>query len=233
MTQRQTNVSPDAGKSTEVRGASARPRPAGGPASIDDVIVQPPEIGETINPRDLFPDARTVELEIGCGKGGFLVRRALSCPDVGLLGVEWANQYFKFAADRMVRRGIANVRVMRTDAALLVKRQLVERCLDAVHIYHPDPWPKKRHHKRRIIQVDFLKALQRALVPGGRLAIQTDHEPYFEHITECLAGTDGYRQVPFEDERWGVEDGRTGTNYETKYLRSRREIFQIAVVRQA
>lgn len=198
---------------------------------IDHIIVKPPREGEVIDPVGWFDSPGDVELEIGCGKGGFLLRRAQQQPEVRLVGIEWANKYFRFAADRMARWGIENVRILRTDADDFVKQHLVPQCLKALHVYHPDPWPKKRHHKRRLIQEAFVEAAARALVPGGRWAIQTDHAEYFEQIRRLLVEHPTLREIPFDDLPWGVENGMMGTNYETKYRQRGLRILRLAVVK--
>src|SRR5260221_13349583 len=83
----------------------------------------------------IFCDARPVELEIGCGKGGFLLRQAQAHPDRNHLGIEWANEFYKFAADRMARWGVTNVRIIRADARHLLTHQLPDASLSAMHIY--------------------------------------------------------------------------------------------------
>lgn len=176
----------------------------------------------------IFGSGVDVELEIGTGKGGFLLNRARALPERGFLGIEWANKIFQYAADRMVRWGVSNVRIMRTDAGHLVRHHLPPDSLAMLHIYHPDPWPKKRHHKRRLIQPPFLAAAVDALEPGGRIAIQTDYAEYFEQIQQVLAGEPRLREVPFNVPEAGVVEGYVQTNFEIKYLREGREIYQIA-----
>lgn len=199
--------------------------------TIDDIIVEPPPDGLVVDPRSWFATPGDVELEIGCGKGGFLLRRARRHPEKHLIGIEWANKFFRYAADRMARWKISNVRIMRTDAAQFVKTHLPPACLTALHVYHPDPWPKKRHHKRRLIQPPFVEAAVRALVPGGRWAVQTDHAGYFEQIRQCLLPHKDLREIPFNDPEFGIEDDATNTNFEIKYLRENRTIYRLAVAR--
>src|SRR5262245_10534795 len=98
----------------------------------------------------LFGNDRRVELEIGIGKGTFLLRRAKQCPDRNFLGIEWAGEFYRFALDRMERWRMTNVRVLRTDARDFVERICPRASLSVLHIYHPDPWPKRRHNKRRL-----------------------------------------------------------------------------------
>jgi len=204
--------------------------------TLEEILIAPPEPGTVVDPRELLGGRPHVELEIGCGKGGFLVRQATANPDRGYLGIEWANQIVHYAADRMVRRGLANVRLMRTDARHFVTYHLALESIQALHTYHPDPWPKKRHHKRRLFQPNFVTAAIRSLAPGARWAIQTDHADYFAWIREQLAPHIGraLEPVPFDDPGFGVQADRTmGTNFEIKYLREGRTIFQVAFRRSA
>ncbi len=201
--------------------------------AMDDVIVEPPGIGEGFDPRTLFPDGWPVELEIGCGKGGFLLRRARECQDRGFVGIEWANKFFKFAADRMARWGLANVRIMRTDARHLFVHQMANDCLAVLHVYHPDPWPKKRHHKRRLFTSEFVERAVAILQPGARWAIQTDHAEYFDWIRRRVDPRPELTEIPYDDPGFGIIDEEAGTNYEINYLRAGRPIFRVAYRRMA
>lgn len=194
-------------------------------------MLPPPAPGQVLEFGAIFGPGVAVELEIGTGKGGFLLNRARALPERGFLGIEWANKICQYAADRMVRWGLGNVRIMRTDASHLVRHSIRPESLSMLHIYHPDPWPKKRHHKRRLIQPAFLAAAVTALEPGGRIAIQTDHSEYFEQIQLVLAGEPRLAQVPFNVPEAGVVDGQIGTNFEIKYLREGRSIYQTAAER--
>jgi tRNA (guanine-N7-)-methyltransferase len=128
----------------------------------------------------------------------------------------------------MARWGMGHVRVMRTDAAQFVRVHLPPACLAALHVYHPDPWPKKRHHKRRLIQPEFVKAALRALAPGGRWALQTDHAEYFAWMQEVFAGFPELAPIDFADPAFGIVDAAVQTNYEIKYLREGRAMYRLA-----
>ena len=218
--------------------------------AIDDVILEAPPPDAVVDPMSWFATPGPFELEIGCGKGGFLLHRARSHPHLRLLGIEWANKYFRYCADRMARWGVGNVRVMRTDAGPFVMRNLPDDCLSALHLYHPDPWPKKRHHKRRLVQTEFVEAVARRLRAGGRWYLQTDHAEYFEQMTLLLdphtafsrldAATPDCMPPPIEDE--SLTDAEpaapavtpwVGTNFETKYRREGREIYRAVYQRHA
>jgi len=203
-----------------------------GMVSLETVIVPPPEPGHILDFEALFGRRGPVEMEIGSGKGGFLLRQARAHPERDYFGVEWANKYFRYAADRMVRWGVPNVRLMRTDARHLMLHHVPPASLDALHVYHPDPWPKKRHHKRRLFQPEFVEAAVRALRPGARWAIQTDDLAYFQIIRELTAARPELSPTDFDDPQYGTVGERTETNFEIKYLREGRTIYRLAYRRQ-
>ena len=150
-----------------------------------------------------------------------------------LLGVEWANKYYRYCADRMARWKVTNVRVMRTDGRALVMHHLPPACLSVLHVYHPDPWPKKRHHKRRLIQPPFVEAAVAALVPGGLWRVQSDHEEYFAWIRDLLRRHPALEEIPWEQSLWAGARDWEGTNYEVKYRHQGRAIYRIACRRRA
>ena len=198
---------------------------------FDDVAVALESLSKPADFAALFGNRQPVELEIGCGKGGFLLRMARAHPERNFFAIEWANQFYKFAADRMARWGVTNVRILRTDAKNFVIHRLAAASLSALHIYHPDPWPKKRHHKRRLFTPDFVEAVVRVLISGGRLAVQTDHAEYFEQIKQVTRTRPELVEIPFDDPAFGTVGERTETNFEVKYLREGRPIYRLAFKR--
>lgn len=209
-----------------------------------------------LDPRGWFVDAegkapgpdRPIELEIGSGKGTFLVQHAKLYPDVDYLGIEWAKAFWRYAADRTRRHGLENVRLLRCDAAVYVKHYVPDATFRQVHIYFPDPWPKKRHNKRRLIQADFLRELHRVLIPAGAsntarepgdksgetacVRIATDHADYFEWMSEHAAKvTDLFDREPFERPASAGEGELVGTNFERKYRQEGRT-FQGMILRK-
>ena len=178
-----------------------------------------------------------LELEIGSGKGTFLLNQARNHPDVNYIGVEWARSYWRYASDRCRRHECKNVRLVRTDAQLFVCHYLPDACLRNVHIYFPDPWPKKRHHKRRLIQAAFLGHLHRTLQPsseeGGLVRIVTDHLDYFEWMSDhARRVADLFERLCFPPFQSDLNDELVGTNYERKYRRDGRTFYRLILKRR-
>jgi tRNA (guanine-N7-)-methyltransferase len=177
--------------------------------------------------------ARPLELEIGSGKGTFGVAYASQRPEVNLVGLEWAKAYWRYAADRARRHGLDNVRMVRADAAMFVRQYVPDQCIRQVHVYHPDPWPKKRHHKRRLIQQTLLHQLYRVLLPAseadpeaGLVRITTDHAGYFAWIEEAATETGGwFEKLTFEPPLPTAEGELVGTNFERKYREEGRSFY--------
>ncbi len=178
----------------------------------------------------IFGNARPVEMEIGAGKGTFLLARAAARPEINFVGVEWARAYCHYTADRFKRAGLTNVRMIRTDAAELVKTHIAAESLWRLHIYFPDPWPKKRHHRRRLIQPPFIDHVRRILKLGGELIVVTDHLDYFYQIRRLLGDAAGFASIPFP-KMTGGEDELVGTNFERKYIAQGRPFYSIARMR--
>lgn len=152
----------------------------------DSLIVDLDSIVERLDVRALFPAEGPFEIELGAGDGSFLLEWARRNPGANFLGVERLKGRLT-KIDRKGRRlGLANLRVLRLEASYVVKHLLPPGSVSAAHIYFPDPWPKRRHHKRRLVNEDFADAIQRALAVGGRLYFRTDHEDYFLRMTECF-----------------------------------------------
>lgn len=179
----------------------------------------------------LFGNRRPVEIEIGSGKGTFLVHRAKARPEVNFLGIEWARKYCRLAADRMARWGLDNVRMLRADAEALFRARVPDDSLQRVHIYFPDPWPKLKQNKRRIIKPPFVRLLHHKLRIGGQLAVVTDHRAYARQMAWVLLAQEGFATVPFPRTH-GAETGEVvGTNFERKYIAEGRRFFSLAVMK--
>ncbi len=177
----------------------------------------------------IFGRTGPVHIEIGSGKGTFLVAQARAQGDVDFLGVEWARKFYRHAVDRIGRWGLHNVRILRADAATFLREAVPADSVDCFHLYFPDPWPKKRHHKRRFLQSSNLEVLIQCLKPGGEIRIATDHADYFEQIRRVASAFSHILdEIEFERPAGAREGELTGTNYERKYVTQSSQIYTIA-----
>ena len=181
----------------------------------------------------LFAKPGPIHIEIGTGKGTFLLNQARSYPQVNYLGIEWANKYYRYSVDRMRRWQAPNVQILRTDARYFIERYLPEACVNTYHIYFPDPWPKKRHHKRRFFQPEMMMQLARTLVIGGELLTATDHAEYYSIIQNLLLSDSRpsrlWEPIDFAPANTAEPGEWVGSNFERKYLQQGRPIFTLAV----
>ena len=199
-----------------------------GVESQSPVEIRIVELACPIDWADLFGNLNPVEIEIGSGKGRFVVQSALAHPTVNYLGIERSLHYFRLMRDRVVAAELSNARVLRDDAGYLIQKFVADNSVAAYHIYFPDPWPKNRHRKRRLFQPEFLTEIRRTLTPGGSLDFATDHEGYHKWIVKLLSQAPGLKPcaaVPFRV----AALGEGITNFEAKYLAEGRPIYRGAV----
>lgn len=167
----------------------------------------------------LFPGELPVELEIGSGRGLFLVTAATARPDTNFLGVEYDFKEARRAARRLQKRALPNARILGADANVVLAKYIADRSIAAAHVYFPDPWWKRRHHKRRIWNPGFVEQMARILPPGGQLHGWTDVEEYFQVIVELVAGNPAFRLLPAPAERPALHDMDYHTSFERKKRR--------------
>ncbi len=200
-----------------------------------ELIVEPVGLNvETLSrPLDfaaLYGNDHPVELEIGIGKGTFLVEQAKARPDVNFFGIEWARWFWRYASDRLRRNGCTNARTVRAEANFFLTEFVPDHSISVLHIYFPDPWPKARHHKRRLIQPNFMPLIERILIPGGRLQVVTDHQGYFEENIEPTIRGSNLTIVDYNRPGSAGEGEFVGTNFERKYQREGRPFYALAAV---
>ncbi|MFD8155626.1 tRNA (guanosine(46)-N7)-methyltransferase TrmB [Streptomyces sp. NPDC059720] len=142
--------------------------------------------GRALDLRELFGDDRPVVLEIGFGMGEATAQMAAADPGTNILAVDVHTPGQGNLLNLADQHGLSNLRVGNGDAIILLREMLAPDSLDGLRVYFPDPWPKKRHHKRRLIQPDFLSLAATRLRPGALLHCATDWEPYAEQMLEVL-----------------------------------------------
>jgi tRNA (guanine-N7-)-methyltransferase len=194
------------------------------------ISVSSEELSGPVDFEQIFGRKGPIHIEIGSGKGTFLLAQAGHLPQVNFLGIEWTNKYFRYAVDRIGRWNLANVRIIRTDAANFLTQHVPDSSADCFHIYFPDPWPKKRHHKRRFVCPPNMAQMLRCLKTGGVIRIATDHTDYFKEIEKAIqAHGQDLEPIDFIPAAGAIDDELTGTNYERKYIKDKRDIYTIAV----
>jgi len=166
-------------------------------ASTETNLYTPPNWLDPLDWRQVFGNRQPVEVDVGCGKGSFLLWVAQTRPQHNFLGIERLLLRLRKVDKKARRRGLTNVRLIRLEASYLISKLIPPASVTAYHIYFPDPWPKRRHHDRRLINPAFALELQRTLLPAGCLHVATDHEEYFRQMEAVMAGNPAFaREQP-------------------------------------
>lgn len=193
----------------------ARP---GADAAARRVLFDPADVF-AIDPAAMFGRTGTLEIEIGAGKGEFIVERAAQFPERNFLAVELSGVVCRMLAVRCGRTELVNLRVVRMDARTLVNLLLPGASVAAFHVYFPDPWPKERHQKHRMFSERTVAGMRRTLAPGGGLYVATDVAGYAEEIERVL-GQGGFERVT------DSTPGGTSTGFARKFIAAARPVFE-------
>ena len=165
---------------------------------------------------EFFGNSNPVEIEIGTGRGLFLLNESQARPDTNFLGMELDYTEGRYAATRFKKRELPNVRILGGDAKVACRKFVVPGSVDGIHIYFPDPWWKRRHHGRRLIEAEFVTLLTQVLKSGGYLHFWTDVEKYFELTIDVLVANGTFERLPDAPERPPAHDRDYLTNFERK-----------------
>lgn len=158
-------------------------------------------------------------LEIGFGMGDSLAATAAAHPERDYLGIEVHRPGVGSLLARLDERGTHNIRIICGDAVDVLQNHLADAALDTVQLFFPDPWPKKRHHKRRIVQLAFVELLRRKLKPGGFFHVATDWEDYAEHVLTVMASAPGFSNTAATGRYTARPDDRPATKFEQRGAR--------------
>ena len=137
-------------------------------------------------PEDIFGNDHPLEIDLGCGDGSFLIEMAQHYPERNFLGVERLLGRVRGVCKRIQELGLTNVMVLRLESQYTLEYLLAPASVSRLHLLCPDPWPKARHHKRRLVQQKFLHILHQVLIPGSEFLFKTDHPEYFEWVLEQI-----------------------------------------------
>ncbi len=155
-------------------------------------------------------------LDIGFGDGEALLTAAANNPEIDYLGVEVHDPGVGHLLLLLERAGLNNVRIIRRDVVEVLGNMLGDASLAGVNLFFPDPWPKKRHHKRRLIQLPVAHEFARVIEPGGRLHIATDWQDYAEHVRDTISATGAFAAVPTTEFETGSTSLRPPTKFERR-----------------
>jgi tRNA (guanine-N7-)-methyltransferase len=210
----------------------------------DPINFREPEIGATlINPTgkksktrieekydpivfsECFGNTHPVEMEIGCGKGKFLVARAIGNPGTNFLGIDRVSKFMNIGKTRAHKRALPNIRFVRAEARAFLTEAIAPASVSIFHIYFPDPWPKRRHQVRRVFTPQLLELLHARLLPGGLVEIATDDRDYFSAMQKTIAATAQLWENVREAVNERILDGMNKTNYELKWAAQGRPLY--------
>jgi tRNA (guanine-N7-)-methyltransferase len=163
-------------------------------APEQELIFRPP-ITERLPLEKIFPKQHPLEIEIGAGDGSFLVAYAKAHPELNVVGLERLLGRLRKIERKSRRLGLQNVRLLRLEAAYFVQYMLPPASVQAFHIYFPDPWPKRRHWKNRLINDAFAVSLHRALKADGVVYLRTDDLPYFAQMTDVFGRNPNFEKI--------------------------------------
>ncbi len=182
----------------------------------------PPDYFRKLSREEMFPDpSRPLEIDLGCGDGSFLVALAEAYPQRDFLGVERLLGRVRKVCRKAERAELTNLRVLRLETAYTVGWLLPDACATRVHFLFPDPWPKKKHHKRRLVTDDFCAAIERILVAGGEFLFKTDHREYFDEALPVLEAAAGLQRLDWAPDAFFYPT----TDFEALWRAEGREVY--------
>jgi len=168
---------------------------------------------EPLEPSKLFLRPQPLEVELGSGDGSFAVQYAQLHPERNLLAVERLLGRLRKIDRKGLRAGLANLRLVRIEASYLLEFLLPRGSMQALHVYFPDPWPKRKHRKNRLVNARFTELARQVLMPGGTVHLRTDDEGYFAQMTEVFAANTDFLLAESPAELSGIR-----TDFEKEFL---------------
>jgi tRNA (guanine-N7-)-methyltransferase len=159
---------------------------------------KPTDYFKQVQLEEIFARTAPLILDLGCGDGSFLVEMAKRHPEENFLATERMLGRVQKVARKIARHHLENARVLRLESHYVLKWMLPPACASIVYVLHPDPWPKRTHHPRRLIQAEFMESVGRVLLPGGELRVKTDDLPYFQWMEKVFAQSPQFERLDWE-----------------------------------
>ena len=179
-----------------------------------NLVIELRSILEPLNVGEYFPTAQPLEIELGCGDASFLLHYAQAHPERNFIGVERLGGRIRKLDRKGRRAGLTNLRGVRIESGYFLEYLVPPKSATALHIYFPDPWPKRKHLKNRFINERFPEIAHRVLQPAGIVYLRTDHTDYFEQMESVFAAATNFRPVETPEELSSIL-----TDFETEFLK--------------
>ena len=189
------------------------------------------DLPQPLNLAEFFGRDAPLEIEVGCGKGLFIANAAAERPQSNMLGLELARKYARFSAARLAERRQSNAKMICGDGQRIFRDYLPAEAADAVHVYFPDPWWKKRHHKRRVMSAPFVRDIERVLSSVGRLHFWTDVAEYYNESIEVIAASTSLSGPHAVSETPAAHDLDYRTHFERRTRLSELPVYRAEFVR--
>ncbi len=187
--------------------------PAAHALTPDDIQWIPSSILQTTSPAELFSRPAPLTVDYGCGEGAFILAMAEQHPERNFLATERLVGRVEKVCKHAARAGLKNLRVLRLENLYTARFILPPESVTTSYVSFPDPWPKRAHQSRRLVQPEFLSAVRATLVPGGELRLKTDDLPYFTWMEKVIAESTGWERHP-----WPEDEPLPLTNFEARFL---------------
>jgi tRNA (guanine-N7-)-methyltransferase len=160
-----------------------------------NLVIQLSSIVERLDLAGIFPKPQPLEIELGCGDASFLVEYARRNPEKNFIGIERLLGRISKLDKKGRRAGLANLRGVRIESSYFLQWLLPPNSPSALHVYFPDPWPKKRHRKNRLVSEHFPALARAALASGGEIYLRTDDADYFSQMTEVFGADENFKKI--------------------------------------
>lgn len=190
------------------------------------------EISDTkqLTLESFFIDAKPLEVELGCGKSRFIITRAIENFGSNFIAIDRAGRFMKAGILKAEKHLLNNIRFFKCNAQDFVVDVLPDNSVDIFHVYHPDPWPKSKQRKRRLIQSEFLNILSKKCKVNGQLFISTDHTDYLKHMLREIKTTHSWKLIR-ESTNQRLFQEHLKTNYQMKYEKQGKDIHYLELVK--
>lgn len=185
----------------------------------ESVIITPPDLTKPLELDQYFSTQAPLELDIGCGKGKFLVARAQNNPGTNFFGTDRLLSRLQIIEKKVRKYDMHNVKLLNIENSHAIKYLFPQDSVTTAYVFFPDPWPKRRHHRRRLFSAAFINSLHNIIRLGGKIHIATDHLEYYAYIYKLIKNSTQFEEtdlfVPEENER---------TNFETLFMSQNKPI---------